>query len=105
MSSRKITIKLNEKDLVNIMQELGKFKASRNFWNRSVLQITLDLTDSKETYEYLAKSKNILSIWVTLLVSQPDKFIDIALLHSSNILLISVTFSVLNPVRSIVSSA
>lgn len=60
MSSRKITIKINEKDLVNVMQELGKFKASRNFWNRSVLQVTLDLTDSKETYEYLAKSKNIL---------------------------------------------
>ena len=60
MSSRKITIKLNEKDLVNVMQELGKFKASRNFWNRSVLQVTIDLTDSKETYEYLSKSKNIL---------------------------------------------
>lgn len=60
MSSRKITIRINEKDLIEVLQDLTEFKAKRKFWNRDEVQITLDLDDTRKTYEYLCKSKRIL---------------------------------------------
>lgn len=60
MSSRKITLRINEKDLIEVLQDLTELKAKRKFWNRDEVQITLDLEDTRKTYEYLCKSKRIL---------------------------------------------
>lgn len=60
MSNRKITIKVNEKDLLSVLEDLTGLRATRRFWNKSELQLTLDLQDRKEVYEYLSKSKKIL---------------------------------------------
>ena len=60
MSNRKITIKVNEKDLLSVLEDLTGLRANRRFWNKSELQLTLDLQDKKEVYEYLSKSKKIL---------------------------------------------
>lgn len=60
MSSRKITLRINEKDLIEVLQDLTELKAKRKFWNREEVQITLNLEDTRKTYEYLCKSKRIL---------------------------------------------
>lgn len=60
MSSRKITLRIKEKDLLEILQDLTELKGRRKFWNKEEIQITLDLEDKRETYEYLCKSKRIL---------------------------------------------
>lgn len=61
MSSRKITLRINEKDLLEVLQDLTELKAKRKFWNREEVQLTLSLEDTRKTYEYLCKSKRILS--------------------------------------------
>ena len=61
MSSRKITLRINEKDLLEVLQDLTELKAKRKFWNREEVQLTLSLEDTRKTYEYLCKSKKILS--------------------------------------------
>ena len=60
MPSRKITLRINEKGLLEVLQDLTKLKAKRKFWNRNEIQLTLDLEDIRDTYEYLCKSKRIL---------------------------------------------
>jgi len=60
MSSRKITLRINEKDLIEVLQDLTELKAKRKFWNREEIQITLNLEDTRKTYEYLCRSKRIL---------------------------------------------
>ena len=56
MSSRKITLRINEKDLLEVLQDLTELKAKRKFWSRDEVQLTLDLEDTRKTYEYLCKS-------------------------------------------------
>lgn len=60
MSTRKITIKVNEKNLPDVLNELKVVKSKKNFWKPAELFITLDLEDEKMTYEYLTKSKKII---------------------------------------------
>ena len=61
MSSRKITLRINERDLIEVLQDLTKLKAKRKFWRRDEVQLTLDLEDTRKTYEYLCNSRRILS--------------------------------------------
>jgi len=78
MSDRKITIKVNEKDLLSVLEELTGLRASRRFWNKSEIQLTLDLQDKKEVYEYLTKSKKIIDwgLGDSILPDSPQKEIE-----------------------------
>lgn len=60
MSTRKITIKVTEKDLSDVLNDLKVVKSKKNFWRPSEVYLTLDLEDEKMTYEYLTKSKKVL---------------------------------------------
>jgi len=60
MSDRKITIKLDEKNLLDVIEELKIAKTKRKFWKTNEIFLTLDLPDTKDTYVYLTKSKKIL---------------------------------------------
>lgn len=60
MSDRKITIKLDKKNLLDVIEELGVLKTKKKFWKPDEIYITLDLPDVKRTYEYLSKSKKVL---------------------------------------------
>ena len=77
MSNRKITLRINEKDLLEVLQDLTELKAKRKFWSRDEVQITLDLEDTRKTYEYLCKSKKILSWEVgdTILSDESEKIL------------------------------
>lgn len=60
MSDRKITIKIDEKHLLDIIEELKIGQTKRKLWKPKELYLTLNLPDTKSTYEYLSKSKKIL---------------------------------------------
>ena len=77
MSSRKITLRINEKDLLEVLQDLTELKAKRKFWSRDEVQLTLDLEDTRKTYEYLCKSKRILNWEVgdTILSDESEKIL------------------------------
>ena len=59
MSDRKITIKLDKKNLLDVIEELGVLKSKKKLWKPNEIYITLDLPDTKKTYEYLSKSKKV----------------------------------------------
>ena len=59
MSDRKITIKIDEKYLLDVIEELKIAKTKRRIWKPKEIFLTLDLPDTKSTYEYLAKSPKI----------------------------------------------
>lgn len=60
MSNRKITIKVDESSILDVINELGLINTKKSGWDSNEIYVTLDLPDAKETYEYLAKSKKIL---------------------------------------------